>query len=248
MTVTDNNQCTVLITGALGGLGRAMAIKLGALGYRLALTDRTDCSEFIQSERLEDQVIFHATCHLENEQSVTDFIDLLLENTTIDILINNAALMNPIPFKDLEHQDIQRYMRVNVEAAYQLIKALAPGMSKTGRGRIINLVSGSAWQPPQGFVSYISSKMALIGMTRALAVELAEYGISVNALTPSLTRHAGNTTVFPEAFWDSVKSRQAIKRTGVPEDIVGAIAFLASPDSAFMTGQTVSVDGGAIFL
>lgn len=245
---TDDTPRTVLITGANGGLGRAIVRKLIGDGLHVVLTDITPCDEFIRAEGIADRVSYHRACDLESEQAVDDFVAEALTRTRIDVLINNAAHMGLMPLEVLTSVELRRFLRINIEAPFQLAKASSAGMRERGWGRIINLVSGSAWQPSPGFVGYISSKMGLIGLTRSLAVELGTAGITVNAITPALTRHAGNTTIFPEQFWEKVQDRQAIKRTGAPEDIVGAISFLASDASVFMTGQTMSVDGGSVLL
>lgn len=239
---------TALITGATGGLGQAIALRLAADGLRLVLTDVVAADDFIKTAGLSEAVAYTAPCDLSSEAAVAEFLGNVAAHTTVDVLINNAAHMALIPFDQLAPSDLARFFRVNVEAPFQLAKGLSPTMREKGWGRIVNVVSGSAWQPSPNFVGYISSKMGLIGLTRALAVELADGGICVNAITPALTRHAGNTNALPEPFWEMIRNRQAIKRTGTPEDMMGALSFLASDDAAFMTGQTISVDGGSVFL
>ena len=135
-----------------------------------------------------------------------------------------------------------------MDAPLLLCKAFVPGMAKQRYGRIVNMTSSSAWGPHPGFLGYITTKMGIIGMTRYLAVELGQKGITVNALTPSLTRHAGNEKILSAEFFERVSQRQAIKRTQVPDDIVGTLVFLTSDDAAFMTGQTIATCGGEIFL
>lgn len=239
---------TVLVTGALGGLGRAIVRRFAADGWRLVLTDVQPCDDFIAGEGLAEQVAHHAPCDLSSVEAVDDFLADALEATPVDVVINNAAHMALIPYDQLQATDLPQFYRVNIAAPFQIAKACAQGMQDRGWGRIINIVSGSAWQPSPGFVGYVSSKMGLVGLTRAMAVELGQAGITVNAVTPALTRHAGNENALPPEMWAAIRDRQAIRRTGAPEDITGTLAFIASKDSGFMTGQTLCVDGGSVFL
>jgi NAD(P)-dependent dehydrogenase (short-subunit alcohol dehydrogenase family) len=156
--------------------------------------------------------------------------------------------MQPMPFDRLDLEALRRYERVNIEAAFLLIKGCWPQMRQNGWGRILNMVSGSAWTPPAGFTGYVMTKMALIGLTRQLANEFGGDGVTVNALTPALTRHFNSGDALPASLYAAIAQRQAIKRSATPEDIVGAISFLVSDDAAFMTGQTLSCDGGMLLL
>lgn len=246
--MVEAEQPVILLTGAAGGLGRAIAAGLLRDGYRLLLTDTAPLDTFAAELGDDPQRIWHRGCDLSDSVAVRALAaEAAAAFGRIDGLVNNAALMTPTPFAEISLEFFQRVERVNVEAPLLLAQALAPLMSEGGRGRIVNVVSGSAWLPPKGFLAYITSKMALIGMTRALAVELGDRRITVNAITPGLTRHAGNAHDFPDAFWEGIRSRQAIPDLATPEDIVGTISFLLSRNSRFMTGQTLFCDGGTVF-
>ena len=243
----DHAPKTVLLTGANGGIGRAIATRLAKDGYQLVLTDMSSCEEAIEDESLRDQIVYTGPCDLSSAEDVDRFLSETSRQVQIDALVNNAAHMGFVEFDALTPDKLHMYLRVNIEAAFQLSQFVSKNMRQRNWGRIVNIVSGSAWMPSPGMLGYITSKMGLVGLTRTLAVELAQYGICVNAVTPALTRHHRTADRIPGEIWERDKNRQAIKRTGVPEDIVGAISFLLSDDSAFMTGQTMVIDGGMVF-
>jgi len=248
MGKSHQNRVAV-ITGAAGGLGQAFSMRLAEEGCHLAITDQNDCDGIYQKAKHLGREVYFEKCDLSKEADIKKFSkNVISKFGKVDILINNAAVMMMKTLDELDLETFRLYEKVNVEAPLMLCKAFVPGMASQRYGRIVNMASSSAWHPHKGFLGYITTKMGIIGMTRYLAVELGNKGITVNALTPSLTRHSGNEKTLPEQFFEHVRQKQAIQRTAVPEDVVGTLLFLTSDDAAFMTGQTLVADGGAVFL
>lgn len=248
MGKSHQNRVAV-ITGAAGGIGQAFAVSMAKAGCHLALTDITPCGEVAERAAVFGREVYHEKCDLTVTKEVERFTENVLKKFgSVDILVNNAAVMMLKTLDEIDLETFRTYEKVNLEAPLLLCKAFVPGMEARGFGRIVNMTSSSAWHPHVGFLGYITTKMGIIGLTRYLAVELGNKGITVNALTPSLTRHSGNENTLSNEFFELVSLRQAIQRTAVPEDLIGTLLFLTSEDAAFMTGQTLATDGGAVFL
>ncbi|SRR5579884_463020 len=188
-----------------------------------------------------------------NSQSVSNMVDQTIrEFGKIDILVNNAAIFATIPIsrvgiEELSEQEWDDVYRVNMKGMFLVTKAVVPHMKKQRYGKIVNIGSGSMLDGAGGRIHYTSAKAAVVGFTRVLAHELGDYNISVNTLAPGSTLSEANPT--PEIIKmreAAIKSR-VIKRVQTPEDLVGPMLFLVSPDSDFMTGQMLVADGGAKF-
>lgn len=169
----------------------------------------------------------------------------------IDILVNNAAIFAALKrstFDKIELSEWDRVMRVNVNGPFLMARAVFPHMRDRGYGRIINISSNTVQAGRPNFMHYVTSKAALIGMTRAMAREVGPQGITVNTIMPTLTETGVETDVITPALVELIARNQCIPRTGQPEDLARALMFLVSADSGFITGQTLAVDGGAIHL
>jgi NAD(P)-dependent dehydrogenase (short-subunit alcohol dehydrogenase family) len=164
----------------------------------------------------------------------------------VEILINNAAVyygINRKPFMEIEEKEWDLVMNVNIKGAWLVTRAIFPHMQELGRGKVINIASQVFFTGSHHFAHYVASKGGLIGLTRALARELGSYQVTVNAVAPGFTdTEASRVLVQDINKYDS--SANSLQRIGVPQDICGAVAFLASPLSDFITGQTILVDGG----
>jgi NAD(P)-dependent dehydrogenase (short-subunit alcohol dehydrogenase family) len=166
-----------------------------------------------------------------------------------DVLVNNAAHLGRHTFEELDLDTWRRFHAVNVEAPFLLCQALVPAMAQRGGGRVVKIVSNTVWAPPpSGLCAYVTTKGALLGFTRALAVEFGGRGVTVNAIAPGLTPTPGSREGMGAAEFEAVRSQQAIGRSLMPEDVAAAVSYLASDDAAAVTGQALRVDGGLVTL
>ncbi|HEY8695818.1 MAG TPA: 3-oxoacyl-ACP reductase family protein [Chloroflexota bacterium] len=237
-----------IVTGGARGIGRQYCRGLAAEGARIVVADI-----------LEDQGKEAATevgglavkVDISNEASVQAMVARALELTDrIDILVNNAAIVDVFPrkpFDTISVEEWDRVMAVNLRGTWLCCKALAPVFRRQGSGAIVNISSGTVLSGSPGIMHYVASKAAVIGITRCLARELGDYGVRVNAVTPGLT---SSEVVVEAVGQEEIRQRAAsriFQREEQPQDLVGAVLFLCSDDSAFVTGQIINVDGGANF-
>jgi NAD(P)-dependent dehydrogenase (short-subunit alcohol dehydrogenase family) len=239
-----------VVTGAARGIGQAIALRLAEAGHAVVLGDVRPADETAAAIANAGGEACCVGCDLGSPEGV----DTLVRAVNglfgyCDVLVNCAGLMLFRPFTEVDLDTWRRIQAVNVEAAFQLCAAFVPGMAERGFGRIVNVASNTVWKPPgAGFVPYIASKGAIVGFTRALAVELGASGITVNAIAPGLTRSPGAEEGNTEEHFGEVRMAQAVKRSLVPGDMAGAVAFLASDDAAMISGQTLRIDGGLVTL
>ena len=215
-----------VVTGGAGGIGGAIAETLARDGLRTVVLDREQCD-------LAD---------------AADVRRAAAEIGHADVLVHAAAAFDQAALSDVDLDTWRRVHAVNVEAALLLAQAFAPGMAQRGWGRIVHVVSDTIWRPPSpALLAYITSKAALVGLTRGLALTLGPSGITVNAVAPGLTRTAASAEGIESEAFEEVRRRQALPRSLVPGDTAATVAFLCSDAGEALTGQTLNVDGGLIF-
>ncbi|WP_338468555.1 3-oxoacyl-[acyl-carrier-protein] reductase [Novosphingobium sp. ZN18A2] len=253
----DLHGMTALVTGASGGIGSAIARSLAAQGARLALSGsnaaklrafRDDLDETDHHRRDGDPDHVAITCDLSNPDSVEKLVPAAIDSLgKIDILVNNAGITRDNLAMRMKDEEWDAVMKVNLEAAFRLMRASMKPMMKARFGRIITITSvvGSTGNPGQA--NYAAAKAGLVGMSKSLAQEVASRGITVNCVAPGFIRTA-MTDVLPDAQKDALNARIPMGRMGEGEDIGAAVAYLASKEAGYVTGQTLHVNGGMAML
>ncbi len=243
-----------VITGAAGGIGQAFAKRLAEDGVHIAIADLGDGAETVQLVQAAGRDAIAIKCDVSSELSVAAMVKAVnAKFSHVDIVINCAGIFPQKNFEDMTFADWRQVMSINLDGTFLVTAAFVPGMRARKWGRVVSMASSTLGSVVTGFTHYVASKGGIVGFTRGLATDLAPYGITVNAIAPGLTRSPGTVVRAPRPTFKTmdeefaaVAQMQAIKRVEVPEDLVGAVSFLTSDDAAFMTGQTLNVDGGRV--
>jgi 3-oxoacyl-[acyl-carrier protein] reductase len=247
----DLTGMTALVTGASGGIGSSIARCLARQGARLALSGSNSAKLRAFRDELNDEFgpsdsgdHVEITCDLSNATQVEELVPAALDTFgQLDILVNNAGITRDNLAMRMKDEEWEQVIRINLEAAFRLMRAAAKPMMKARFGRIVTITSvvGATGNPGQ--VNYAAAKAGLVGMTKSFAQEVASRGITANCVAPGFIRTA-MTDVLPEAQKEALNARIPMGRMGEGEDIGAAVVYLASKEASYVTGQTLHVNGG----
>ncbi len=241
-----------IITGAGHGIGKAYALRFAQEGAKVVIAeiDGAAASAVAQELRQAGHEAIAYPCDVSNEQQMLDMARLTVEKFgRIDILVNNASIfvtvpMSRLPFDQIDPEEWDRLMRVNLKGIWLACRAVVPHMRQQHYGKIINISSGTAFHGRGGRIHYTTSKAGILGFTRTLARELGKDGITVNCVAPGSTLSEEKPDEDTLKMREKAASLRVLDRLQRPSDLVGTLAFFASPDSDFITGQTLLVNGG----
>lgn len=248
----DLHGMTALVTGASGGIGSAIARSLAQQGARLAVSGSNAQKLRVFRDELDEHTPQHLqevdhvaiTCDLSNAEDVEKLVPAAVDSLgKIDILINNAGITRDNLSMRMKDEEWDAVIRVNLEAAFRLMRAATRPMMKAKFGRIITITSVVGQTGNPGQMNYCAAKGGLTAMSKSLAQEVASRGITVNCVAPGFIRTA-MTDVLPDAQKEALNGRIPMGRMGEGEDIGAAVAFLASREAGYITGQTIHVNGG----
>ena len=245
---------TIIVTGGASGIGYAFCEHLADLGHNIAVADLRGADEAAAKLRKAGYKAIGVKADVTSEVDVAAMADSTVkEFGGIDVLVNNAGLFTTLalkPFDQITNAEWMRVMEVNTLGPFNCAKAVLPALRKSGRGRLVNIASTVPIKGPPNMAHYVASKGAVIAFTRSLARELAKDKITVNAIAPGFTLSDGVLqSDLHNRIGDNARTAgRCIQRDQVPADLVAALAYLVSDGASFVTGQTLAVDGGGVFL
>ncbi len=241
-------KCAI-VTGAAKGIGKAIALKLASLGANIVLNYRSSEEKAIETEN-EIKAFGVEVLRVKGDISNISDVENLIKSAKekfgkIDIMVNNAGITKDTLILRMKEEDFNSVIDVNLKGVFNCLKTITPVMVKQREGKIINLSSVVGIAGNAGQVNYAASKAGVIGMTKSLAKEIGARGITVNAVAPGFIE-TDMTEVLGEKFKEETKKAIPLKRLGKPEDVANVVAFLASEDADYITGQVIQVDGGMV--
>lgn len=240
----------VLVTGAAGGIGTEVCRMFLTNGYKVVATHRpgkekeAQAKQWLQEEKLDGQDIQLLALDVSNHSAVSEVLaETLRELGRIDVLVNNAGITRDTTFKKMTLDQWQQVMDTNLNSLFSVTQPVFNQMCEQGSGRIINISSVNGLKGQYGQVNYSAAKAGMIGFTKALAAEGARFGVSVNAVAPGYTA-TPMVTAIREDVLDSIKATIPLKRLATTEEVAGAVLYLAGEYGGYVTGETLSVNGG----
>jgi NAD(P)-dependent dehydrogenase (short-subunit alcohol dehydrogenase family) len=244
----------IAVTGGASGIGFAFSEALARAGHQVVIADLRGAAEAAERLKAQGLKAIGTQTDVVKPADVADMVEQAVKAfVLLDVLVNNAGLFTTLalkPFDQISDAEWMRVMEVNTLGPFVCAKAVVPEMRKNGFGRIVNIASTTPIKGTPNMLHYVASKGAVIAFTRSLARELGKDSITVNAIAPGFTLSDGVLENDMHSKMGDVvrKTSRSLQRDQVPEDLVGALLFLASDGAGFITGQTIAVDGGSVFI
>jgi len=237
-----------LVTGGMGGLGEAICIKMAALGYQVVTTyspGNTKAQEWLNTMEQQGYKFRAYPCDVSDFQSAQDCIaQVTKEIGPVDVLVNNAGITRDMTFKKMDKVNWDAVMKTNLDSVFNMTKPVCDGMLERGWGRIINISSVNGQKGAFGQTNYSAAKAGMHGFTKALALEVARKGVTVNTISPGYIGTKMVMAIPNEVLESKIIPQIPMGRLGKPEEVAGLVAYLASDEAAFLTGANIAINGG----
>ncbi|MDY7547017.1 acetoacetyl-CoA reductase [Glaciimonas sp. CA11.2] len=237
-----------LVTGGMGGLGEAVCIKLAALGYQVVTTyspGNKTVDQWLTAMRKMDFEFRAYPCDVADYESARECIKMIqTEIGAVDVLVNNAGITRDMTFKKMDKTNWDAVMSTNLDSVFNMTKPVCDGMVERGWGRIVNISSVNGQKGAFGQTNYAAAKAGMHGFTKALALEVARKGVTVNTISPGYIGTKMVMAIDKEVLEAKIIPQIPMGRLGKPEEIAGLVAYLASDEAAFLTGANIAINGG----
>jgi acetoacetyl-CoA reductase len=237
-----------LVTGGMGGLGEAICRKLAALGYTVATTyspGNTKASQWLSAMKEEGFEFYAYPCDIVDWDSCNACIARVVQELgPVDVLVNNAGITRDMTFKKMDKVNWDAVMHANLDSCFNMTKQVCDGMVERGWGRVINVSSVNGQKGAFGQTNYSAAKAGMHGFTKALALEVARKGVTVNTISPGYIGTKMVTAIPKEVLETKIIPQIPVGRLGKPEEVAGLVAYLASDEAAFLTGANIAINGG----
>jgi acetoacetyl-CoA reductase len=238
----------VVVTGGMGGLGESICTKMADAGYQVAVTyspGNTKASEWLASMRDRGYKFYAYQCDVGDFDSCASAVKKIeAEIGPVDVLVNNAGITRDMTFKKMSKADWDAVLRTNLDSVFNMTKQVMDGMVDRGWGRVINVSSVNGQKGAFGQTNYSAAKAGMHGFSKALALEVAKKGVTVNTISPGYIGTKMVTAIREDILNEKIIPQIPVSRLGKPEEIAGLIIYLASDEAAFLTGANISINGG----
>ena len=245
--MAENKQRVALVTGGMGGLGEAICAKL-ALGHTVVTTHspgNTKAQEWLDSMKKQGYAFHAYPCNVGDWDSCTACVAQVVKDVgPVDVLVNNAGITRDMTFKKMDKANWDAVIRTNLDSCFNMTKQVCDGMTERGWGRIINISSVNGQKGAFGQVNYSAAKAGMHGFTKALALEVARKGVTVNTISPGYIGTKMVLAIPKEVLDSKIIPQIPMGRLGKPDEIAGLVAYLASEEAAFVTGAYIAINGG----